>query len=150
MPFCPTAHVPEGDDLLLFFVGNGRGHAIQPKRVHRRGFNIFADLGSDATGASDTKYLFPLDRPSSPVIVSFSAIPKLRNNANFAAWKQAVENQLLFAGYIGIVHGNDVEPLTTLMANDAPSDRAGSAPPKATEGSLDTDLTVEQMEEWRW
>ena len=82
-------------------------------------------------------------------IISLSAIPKLRNNANFAAWKQAVENQLLLAGCIGIVDGSDMEPFRTARAMAARSVRAGSAPPTATERIPDTDLTVEQLDEWR-
>src|SRR4051812_7577426 len=82
-------------------------------------------------------------------IISLSAIPKLRNNANFAAWKQAVENQLLLAGCIGIVDGSDMEPFRTIAAMAARSARAGSAPPTAEERIPETDLTVEQLEEWR-
>jgi hypothetical protein len=80
--------------------------------------------------------------------ISLSAIPKLRNNANFAAWKQAVENQLLLAGCIGIVDGSDIEPFRTARAMAARI-CAGSAPPTATERIPDTDLTVEQLDEWR-
>src|SRR3954451_22217264 len=82
-------------------------------------------------------------------IISLSAIPKLRNNANSAAWKQAVENQLLLAGCIGIVDGSDMEPFRTIAATAARSARAGSAPPTAEERIPETDLTVEQLEEWR-
>jgi hypothetical protein len=81
-------------------------------------------------------------------IISLSAIPKLRNNANFAAWKQAVENQLLLAGCIGIVDGIDMEPFRTPAAMAARLARTGSGPPTAEERLPDTDLTVDQLEEW--
>jgi hypothetical protein len=51
--------------------------------------------------------------------------PKLRNNANFAAWKQAVEYQFVLAGCIGIVDGSDMEPFRTATAMAARSARAG-------------------------
>jgi hypothetical protein len=74
----------------------------------------------------------------------------LRNNANFAAWKQAVGNQLLLAACIGIVDGSDMEPsFRTARAMAARSVLAGSAPPTATERIPDTDFTVEQLDEWR-
>jgi hypothetical protein len=82
-------------------------------------------------------------------IISLSAIPKLRNNANFAAWKRAVENQLLLAGCIGTVDGSDMEPFRTPTAMAAPLARAGSASPAAEQRISDTDLTVERLEEWR-
>jgi hypothetical protein len=82
-------------------------------------------------------------------IISLSAIPKLRNRANFAARKQAVENQLLLAGCIGIIDGSDMELFRTATAMAARSARAGSAPPTAKERIPETDLTVEQLEEWR-
>jgi hypothetical protein len=82
-------------------------------------------------------------------IISLSAIPKLRNNANSAAWKQAVENQLLLAGCIQIVNGSDMEPFRTATAMACRSARAGSAATTAKERNPGTDLTVEQLEEWR-
>ena len=76
--------------------------------------------------------------------MSLSTIPKLKNNANFAAWKQAVENQLLLAGCIGIVEGFDVEPYRTVVTNR--SLRARSAPPMGAEGVA---LKNEELQEWR-
>jgi hypothetical protein len=82
-------------------------------------------------------------------IISLSAISQLRNNANFAAWKQAVEDQLLLAVCIGIIDGSDMEPFRSPAAMAARLARAGSAPPTAEERIPDMDLTVEQLEEWR-
>jgi hypothetical protein len=42
--------------------------------------------------------------------VSLTDIPVLKSNANYAAWKQAVENQLMITGAIGIVDGSEEEP----------------------------------------
>ena len=72
----------------------------------------------------------------------------MRNNANFAAWKQAVENQLLLAGCIGIVDGSDDEPYRRDM-DAVRLIRAGSVPPTASESNSGMVLTAEQVLHWR-
>ena len=85
--------------------------------------------------------------------VSLSDIPVLKNNANYAAWRQAVENQLLLAGAIGIIDGSDKEPYREMPGQSVSgrTARAGSAPPSAQESTTKGELTKDEKIEWsKW
>jgi hypothetical protein len=99
---------------------------------------------------------------------SLSDIPMLKSNANYAIWKQAVENQLLLASALGIVDGSEKEPFRDdnqpRQEADGRRIRAGSAAPTTTRtvlipGTETTAatttarraLTDDEMKQWyRW
>jgi hypothetical protein len=85
--------------------------------------------------------------------VSLSDIPVLKNNANYTAWRQAVEAQLLLAGAIGIIDGSDKEPYrgTPGQSVSGRTERAGSARPSAPESTTKGELTKDEKLEWsKW
>ena len=74
----------------------------------------------------------------------------LRNNANYAAWRQAVQNQLLLAGAHGIIDGSEKEPYRTTGSADR-TVRAGSALPTAEESTTMAELKTAEKAEWyKW